>query len=277
MLKKLFDYFLFTSVFIAGCAVLMAHQAFMLLHLHYQHIHYLAFVFFATLCSYNFHWYLTPDSPSENARVQWTQQHKKLHLVLYIIGLAGSAFYFFYFIRHWIWLSGAVLLTFLYSAPKLPHPFVLLKRVAIGKTIFLAFVWMYVTTFLPVAFDEQHWGADSWLFIASRFFLIYAICIPFDYRDREYDRQEGIRSMITHFSETNVNRIFYFSLLAFAICTIALCIHNIPLLIVMLLPGIITALLFPVAKRNYSDYLYYFVLDGLMMLSALLTLLLPLS
>jgi len=25
--------------------------------------------------------------------------------------------------------------------------------------------------------------------------------------------------------------------------------------------------LFPVAKKNYSDYLYYFILDGLMMLS----------
>jgi len=32
--------------------------------------------------------------------------------------------------------------------------------------------------------------------------------------------------------------------------------------------------LYPYAKRNYSDYLYYFVLDGLMMFSGLLMLIL---
>ena len=95
MLKYLFDVFLFTSCFIAGCALLMVLQTNQLLHLHYDSTGYLVFVFFSTLCSYNFHWYLSADATSENARVRWTQHHKILHLALTGIGGIVAAFYFF--------------------------------------------------------------------------------------------------------------------------------------------------------------------------------------
>jgi hypothetical protein len=49
-----------------------------------------------------------------------------------------------------------------------------------------------------------------------------------------------------------------------------------PLVIgLLLVPGIIVAAIYPVSKKNFSDYLYYFVLDGLMMFSSLLTLFVP--
>lgn len=278
MFKYLFDLFLFTSCFIAGCAVMMAYQTNALLHLHYDTTGYLIFIFFSTLCSYNFHWYLSADATSENARVRWTQHHKALHLILTAIGAIGSVVYFFHFIAHWFWLSGSAVLTFLYSAPKLSYrPFGWLRKIAIGKTVFLAFVWMYVTTFLPIAIDDAHWNMLSLLFCLHRFFLIYAICIIFDYRDRDYDKQAGIRSMITFFNERGINNLFAVSLLAFALSTIALYFYGFSLLVValLLLPGAIVLTLYPVSKKNFSDYLYYFVLDGLMMFSALLTLFVP--
>lgn len=276
MFRYIFHFFLFTSLFISGCALLMVDQTNHLLQLHYEVPEYLLFVFFATLCSYNFHWYLTPDMPSETLRIGWTRRNRKLHLALFIIGCIGSAWYFFYFIEHWFWLLGSVVLTFLYSAPKLNF-FQYLRKVAVGKTIFLAFVWMYVTTFLPIAIDNEHWGLPATLLCIHRFFLIYAICIIFDYRDRQWDREQGIRSMITHFSEKGVNTIFVVSLLLFAAATAWFSYLQTGWLsfVILLLPGIITALLYPYAKKSFSDYLFYFVLDGLMMLSALLMLFLP--
>ena len=74
-------------------------------------------------------------------------------------------------------------------------------KVAVGKTVFLAFVWMWVTAMLPFILGHGEWTTGVILFFISRFFFIYAICIMFDYRDRESDRAEGIRSMITYFSE----------------------------------------------------------------------------
>lgn len=278
VLRAAFNYFLFTSVFIAGCALLMVHQAHELLFLRFDLPSYLAFVFFASICSYNFHWYLTPDTPSENARVRWTQKHKNLHLALVVIGALGAAWYFFYFIHHWYWLAGAVVLTFLYSAPKLSAgPFPALKKVAVGKTLFLTFVWTYVTTILPIAFDGDRWYNSSVLFILSRFFLIYAICILFDYRDRDFDRKEGIRSMITWLSEKGINILFYCTIVCFVLSTVALRSYDLSIrgIVYLLSPLVILLPLYPVAKKNFSDYLYYFVLDGLMMFSSILTAFLP--
>jgi 4-hydroxybenzoate polyprenyltransferase len=275
MLRKLFDLFLFSSLFIALCAVLMTEQANQLLQLDYQHKHYWAFVFFSTICSYNFHWYLTPDNMAERSRAAWTRRHRKLHLLLFAIGLMGAAWFFLYFTYAWFWLSIPAVLTFLYSAPKLPYSlFGLLKRVAVGKTIFLAFVWTYVTTISPVMLSSGAWDLAALLFVCSRFFLVYAICILFDYRDREDDRRDGIRSMVTYFSEKGIDNLFYISLAAFALSTAALYVAGIglPVIAAVLVPGIIVLLLYNKAKRNFSDYLYYFVLDGLMMLSALFTL-----
>jgi len=274
MLKKAFDFFLFTSLFIAICAVVMVLQTNQLLHLQYDHYTYLGYVFSSTICSYNFHWYLTPFAERENDRADWTRRHKYLHIALFVAGAVASAWFFFQLLHAWFWMLVPVVLTFLYSAPKIPgRPFSLLKKVAIGKTIFLSFVWMYVTSLLPVLLHEGAVGGSAILFCCSRFFLIYAICIIFDYRDRINDKREGIRSMITYLDEKGINILFYGSLLVFLISTLALYFYHFTIITILFLlfPGVIVFFLFRKAKRNFSDYLYYFVLDGMMMFSALLT------
>lgn len=133
---------------------------------------------------------------------------------------------------------------------------------------------MYVTTILPIIVSEQSWKPDFTLFVLSRFFLVYAICILFDLRDREDDKADGIRSMITFLSKRNIFILFTFSLLAFAGATIGMLQFDYPLMsiLIILIPGIIVASLYHYAKSNFSDLLYYFVLDGLMALSAILML-----
>ena len=278
MLRRVFDFFLFSSFYIAFCAVVMVLQTNHMLQLDYDRKQYLFFVFFSTICSYNFNWFLTPVSLAENARLSWTGRHRKWMITLIFLGGLSSAYFAFQFIDQWPWLGLAVLLTFLYSAPKIQHSAgKLLQKIAIGKTLFLTFVWTYVTTILPIIFGAGHWNISMFWFILGRFFLIYAICIIFDYRDRENDRREKIRSMITWFSERGVNTLFYVSLAGYFL-TVLLTSNQYSAftLLIMFVPGLLTAFLYPLAKRNNSDYLYYFVLDGLMMLSGLLLLLVEL-
>jgi 1,4-dihydroxy-2-naphthoate octaprenyltransferase len=195
--------------------------------------------------------------------------------MLFFIGLAGVAVSAFYLLDHWPWLVLSACITFLYSAPKIPHRiFRSLRKVALAKTVFLAFVWMYVTTVLPLEISEQGWRTDFTLFALSRFFLIYAICILFDYRDRDHDRQVGIRSLITWLSFKNITRLYIASLLLFFVFTLLMLSYGYPVVIVLilLLPGVISALLYRHASRNFPDMLYYFVLDGLMALSSIMTL-----
>ncbi len=253
----------------------MVHQTYQLFHLP-ENYYYLLFVFFSTICSYNFHWYLTPHSVKPSSRLQWAQKHKGYHLAFYFLGLVGCIVLFFPLAKHWSWILFAGFITFLYSAPKLPqHIFKWLKKIAIGKTIFLAVVWTYVTTALPVAIADGAWSTDIILFVLGRFFFVYAICILFDYRDREDDRAEGIKSMITYFNERSINFLFAVSLILSGALTITMLKygHSILTICIILLPGIIVAALYNRAKKKFSDIFYYFILDGLMMLSALLMLL----
>lgn len=272
-----FRFFVYSNLFIAVCAMLMVNQTYQLL-LHTTPDKYLmAFVFSATICSYSFHWYLTSQSLVASPRIEWIKSHRVYQLVLFFFGLTCSAIFFFFLFLYWRWLLLAALITFLYSAPKIPHPwFRALRKIAIGKTIFLSLVWMYVTTVLPLIIEGRTWTNPVILFVISRFFFIYAICIMFDFRDRADDKAAGIRSMVTYFSVKGVDRLFFTSLTIFSITTLLLLRYDFSILsvILLLIPGIIAAVIYNYAKTNFSDYLYYFILDGLMMFSALLMLIL---
>jgi 4-hydroxybenzoate polyprenyltransferase len=274
-MRSVFRFFIYSNLFIATCAVLMVNQTCRLLLQAAPDNHFLGFVFSSTICSYSFHWYLTTLPGKSSSRIEWLKEYRIFHLVLFFAGLIASGYFFYFFIGSWYWIFLSVLFTFLYSAPKIPHRlFRVLLHVAIGKTIFLAFVWTYVTSVLPFLLANGEWSMQPILFFISRFFFIYAICILFDYRDRESDRTEGIRSMITYFSESGVDRLFFLSLLIYSVSTIFLLRYDFSLLnvILLLIPGVITALIYDYSKKNFYDSLYYFVLDGLMMLSALLML-----
>lgn len=238
-------------------------------------IHLLGFAFFATMCSYNFHWYLTPRTANPSRRVQWTNRHKTLHIVLYLVGAIGAIGYYFYLTKFTMAIGLAALLTFLYSAPKIPlRLFLPLRRIAIGKTLFLTFVWVYVTAVLPVIVAGASWNGSFYWYIFSRFTLIYAVCLIFDFRDREDDRSQGIVSMVTVLNEKNIDWLFAISMTLFFLSSIALSFYNYSALciILLLIPGAILAALYPKTKHNYSDDLYYIVLDGIVMLSGLLML-----
>lgn len=271
---NIFRFFIYSNLFIACCAVLMlAYTSSQLLH-QTASFSLLAFVFFATISSYSFHWYLTPAADDfDSDRIEWLSGHKDVHLALFIVGILGAAFYGFKLYEHWPWLIFAAVITFLYSAPKIPHPwFRFLRKIAIGKTIFLAGVWMFVTSMLPLAISDKPWQAAFTLFCINRFFLIYAICILFDYRDREYDISVGIRSLITKLSERQINWLFAASILIFLTSSIAMSSVNQNRVssAALIAPGLITAALYPYAKNRSSDMLYYFILDGLMAFSALI-------
>lgn len=234
------------------------------------------FVFFSTICSYSFHWYLSSDSAAGSPRSVWQQRNHFVHVILFFVGAIGAGFFFWLLWKHWFWLLLSAVPTFFYTAPKIPYKyFRLLRRIALGKTIFLAMVWMYVTTILPFAVSSGHWRPDVWLFVIGRFFLIYAICILFDRRDREEDKAKGIRSLITYLDEKGIQALFIFSILVFFLSTISLLLFDMSALFVFLLliPGILTAGLYDYSLKKISDILYYFTLDGLMALSSVLTLL----
>jgi 4-hydroxybenzoate polyprenyltransferase len=269
LLKKLFDFFIFTSLFIACCAVLMVYQAFLLFGLSFPPALYF-FVFFGTVCSYNFHWYLTPPGPYHTFKLYWNFSNRKLHGVLFILSLVGAAVCALFLNRHWLWLFFTALFTFLYSAPKIPNPlFVSLRKIAVGKTIYLALAWTHVTAMLPLLIAAGHLLPVYVWYSINRLFFLYTVCIVFDRRDVEADRRAGIKSLVTALNEKGVDCLFWFSGLVVLVTGGILGIWlPVPAVVILLVPSAVLALLYQQSKQSHSDYLYYFLLDGLMALSA---------
>ena len=173
LLKKLFDFFVFSSLFIACCAVLMVYQTSLLFHLSLPStLH--CFVFFGSVCSYNFHWYLTPPHFSEAThKIKWNLSNRSIHLLLFILGLIGAATTCFLLIEHWLWLGFTAFFTFMYSAPLITHPFTIwLRKIAIGKTIFLALAWTHVTTLLALLIAGAKLQEEHIWFVVNRLVFV---------------------------------------------------------------------------------------------------------
>lgn len=270
MWKKAFDFFVFTSLFIACCAVLMVYQAALLFKLQLPLSLY-AFVFWGSVCSYNFHWYLTPPQIAvTSAKLHWNLSNRRLHLFLFVAGLLGSGICALLLLPYWVWLCLTAFFTFLYSAPMISHPvFMRLRKIAVGKTIYLAAAWTHVTAFLPLLIGADDLTPPSIWYTVNRFFFLYAICIVFDRRDVESDRKAGIKSLITYLDAKNVDRLFWASLaIVLATCAGLAQWISVSETVILLFPSLFLALLYESTRQNKSDYLYYFLLDGLMALSA---------
>ncbi|HEV7780919.1 MAG TPA: hypothetical protein VGO58_06615, partial [Chitinophagaceae bacterium] len=78
--------------------------------------------------------------------------------------------------------------------------------------------------------------------------------------------------LITYLDERSIRYVFSFSLIVFAISTGLLYRydHSVVSVIILLVPGVLTACLYNQARKNFSDMFYYLILDGLMAFSAIL-------
>lgn len=277
-LFSLLHFFLFTSLFIALVAIGMVYQTAYVFSLTVP-LSFYGFVFFGTLCSYNFHWLFTPAllplKPS--LKLSWHVQHRRLHAALAVISVIAAACFVLLLYQHWVWLLATAFLTFLYSAPKIPvAPFTGLRKIAYGKTVFLALAWMHITTQLPLLMVQTHWQLSHYLFAFHRFSLIYAICILFDLRDREGDQLEGVKSMITQMSLPQVGVIYYGILFFYFISSLCLLAHfPSGTVLALLVPGMLLLFYYQWFSRQTSDFVFYFLLDGLMVFSLPLMLLFP--
>jgi 4-hydroxybenzoate polyprenyltransferase len=275
-LQKIFAVFLFSSFYIASCAAAMAFQTAYLFGLPHSPFFY-AFVFFGTVCSYNLHWTLTPKHfqnpiPPQSGLALVPVQ---VHIILALIAFVSAGILFFMMWSHWYWLFGAGLLSFIYTAPMIPLPAMrFLQRIAYGKTIFLTLAWTYITAMLPFLITDTAFTNSHILFCINRFFLIYAICILFDLRDRESDQQQGIRSMITEFAVPAVNFIYWGSLSVYFITVLLMTPYfETTVIIAFIIPALVLAFGYHWFKKQKSAFVYNFILDGLMVFSLPLLLL----
>jgi 4-hydroxybenzoate polyprenyltransferase len=241
--------------------------------LHYaglKNLNILFFVFFATLLTYHVHSMINVVYPASTTRHHWNDDNRNILLVFIALAFTGTLVFFIPFITTPAPFLLAGLLTFLYSAPNL-KAFAFLRSIAVGKTFYLAFMWTYATAILPVIGLQPQSPDLLNPFTASRFFLVYAICILFDRRDKKEDQAKGIKALPTLLSEKSIGIIYYISLLISIYSAVMFTWPSFnTTTLFLVLPSVICLFLFSATRHRKGDVLYYVLLDGLMMMSAVL-------
>ncbi len=270
---KWLQFILSHSVFIAFCAVALVFQTTQLLQSGVSEYVY-GFIFFSTLCSYNFYWILSKITFADQARIPALLKDELTGFMLFMIAAAGTLICFYYSSLSAGPVITAVLLTVAYSVPLLPVQFLKFSRKAgVLKTVLLACTWAYVTAFMPLQKTYAELSKADLFVISRRFLFMLMLCILFDNRDKAVDKIRGLHSLATDLKPLVLKWLIY---LIFAILftsnffyedfgislvqSIALQVSTLALLIVYF---------FSLKKQGY--YFYYFVVDGMMLFSALAT------
>jgi 4-hydroxybenzoate polyprenyltransferase len=97
------------------------------------------------------------------------------------------------------------------------------------------------------------------------------LCIIFDARDTKVDKIRGLQSLTTLLSSKSVKQIMSVVFAAYLLNGIILRIyyHEIAQIAALLVSGVFTAIVYLLSLKKQGYFFYYFVVDGIMLFSAL--------
>jgi hypothetical protein len=261
------------SVFISFCAVALCFQTDILLHTS-SGIYIYGFIFFATLSSYNFYWLISKYSFSTDRALPVFIKKHFSYLSMFSVAAIGML-YCIYFLPYLYWyVAVAIALTLLYSLPLWPFKFTAFARKAgFLKTTLLSFTWAYVTIIIP-AIPVLHTEILPVISLfAARFFFMLLLCIIFDMRDMAIDKIHTLHSLATDVSHRTLKIIIaiVFILYAFTGVWVRIYFKDNPQVIAFAITGIIVWIAYRFSFKKQGYFFYYFLVDGLMMVSAAAT------
>jgi len=236
-------------------------------------IYLVAFVFFATLCSYNFHYILAGAYKQQRISIQLLYNRYTAVLVA-LCGITGVLLFLKQANIPSIDVAIAFVLTFVYSIPLLPFKQLAFTRKAgILKTLLLAFTWMFVTAYIPLSTSHLQFTDTGLLIMAKRFLFMLMLCIFFDNRDIAVDKIHGLSSLATHLSANTMKWLIYSVFAALFIINFFLGKNGIDhrQVIALQLSAIINLVVYFFSLKKQGYFFYYFVVDGMMLLMTLLT------
>lgn len=199
----------------------------------------------------------------------------KTYLLLFLTAGCAMFFCLFYMKNYWIYVLGGILLTLLYSLPLWPFKFVqFTKKAGFLKTIILAFTWAYVTVLIPALPVNEMSSMPVWALFSARFCFMLLLCILFDMRDMQMDKMHALHSLATDVSKKQLAVILYaaFGLYIVAGIFVRNYFSDTNQQIAFVLTGVLVWVVYLLSvQKPRGYYFYYFLVDGLMLISPIAT------
>ena len=195
LFRKILDFYLYSSIHIALAATSLVVQTYVLLDLKID-LHYILFIFFGTLFLYILHNIKgTEESIPDVIRDKIVIINKMKTPLLILIGLSAVVliYNFFYLkLTTIIYLSILGFISIWYVVPVFGKQ-KRLRDYSIIKIFLIALVWATLS-FIPLLGNEISFRVKALLF-SQNYLYIFALTIPFDIRDYEYEKIMGLKTI----------------------------------------------------------------------------------
>lgn len=199
--KNSLDFLGYSNLFLALAVFCSTIQGRFIFYHIVEPAHYFAILnFVAAFFLYNLQRIYQSSLPTTDPRLLWYRKNKKWIFtlaILMVLPVFNLPFEIVKIYKEGIYVYAiCALLSIFYFLPPLN-----LRKIPFLKQFYIALVWVMVCIIIPLLFEEEHFtGAvyfnkDSILYIISQFCFIAALCIPFDIRDVNKDREEGTKSV----------------------------------------------------------------------------------
>lgn len=277
VLQKIVEVYVFSNLHISIAAGIYVLGAYALLGFTEPYAYVVpTMIAIGTFITYNAHRYIGRHRISDTL---FPQRISFVHRYRFVIGffsvLALFPIGFFLFKSNpgiWLMLVPCVLLTFLYLVPVFPGQ-KRLRDLPWIKIIIIATVWSGLFL-LPLFTAQQipYIDDQSILIFIEKFFFFIGITIPFDYRDQEIDRRQGVVTIATQFKlhELKIGIVASFSAAILAVISLSLIgTYNLGFCLGLGLLYLISIALSLGGIRPQQEIYYLGILDGLILLSGL--------
>jgi hypothetical protein len=273
-MPRLTRFLLFYHIVIAVSAAALCIQTKLFYSLFEYPLTLIAFVFFATLLSYNLHFSFAANKSSSSEQLQWFREAKNATAILNILSLIATLWFWWKIRSINTHIVLAILFNAAYTAPLLLNkPIKLPSILTFIKSYFIGFVWAYATVVLPLAFFEVEPNVNEVFLFISRLLLVALATMIFDYRDRLRDFEMGVHTPANIMNERQFKVFFIINVILYSFSVIFLAIRfETYLHLLQLIPGVVAVYLLRISKTQDNDYFYLGWVDGLLILSSLLSL-----
>lgn len=248
-------------------------------------LNYAFFLFSATLFLYCFHRIYRSEVRSAeekySARHLWIRNHPVLFYSILLSSALATLLSAMLFVSFHILLCllPVALISIGYTIPLLPWKGkkIRFRDIPGIKVLLIALVLGLTTVLLPVlASSDPHvlLSPSIILVFFRRMFFIFAITVPFDIRDLDYDQRNNTKTLPVLFGVRKAKAIAIFALAAFGLLTIFqyLVMKNTTIAYVtaLLLSAVVSGWMIMISGKRRKDVFYSVCLEGMMMLQCLL-------
>ncbi len=278
-LDRLFRYVVFGNIWVSFAAVCMFWATEKLFQIQEKPTTGI-FIFGGTLFIYNFHRlfrmkaiYAKHSSDRHNWIIKNRNHVIALTLLGFILALAGG---FAFFNKETIGiLLPFVLISLFYVIPiyKKEGVWIRLRDVSYVKIFLVAGVWTFVTVCLPLVIlpdftFQSLLHPNITLTATNRFLFFFAITLPFDIRDLEHDRKNGVRTFASLLGVVGIKNLSRILLVIVTLIALYCYIRGYYFpghALAIIVSCASTSWLISKADENSNEYFYSGWLDGTLM------------